>query len=233
MLRSHWIRMGSNPMAAVLMGRGRNGHTVGNALWAQRRRGRTLREDRVRDRMEASTSHRTLRTASNPTSQATRTEQRLQPEPGPCFQTSSLQNSEGRNLSQATQFEVLCYGSWRKLMQMSGQGDMALWKRIQIKRTKESGGMSSPVKPFYLRHKLRVPLEDLEGKQNKNPETLIPKSDWVFTNTCCQCKQNWLTLESSPPNRPVYKPIPKFQAFPSHPTMTGKQNAFLSKRKVD
>lgn len=158
---------------------------------------------------------------------------RDQPEPGPWFQTSRLQNREGRNLSRATQFEVLCYGSWRKLMQMSGQGDLALWKRMQIKRTEESGGMSSPVKPFYLRHKLRVPLEDLEGKQNRNPETLIPKSDWVFTNTCCQGKQNWLILESSLPNRPVYKPIPKFQAFPSHPTMTGKQNAFLPRRKVD
>lgn len=75
-------------------------------------------------------------------------------------------------------------------MQMSGQGDLALWKRTQIKRTEESGRMSSPVKPFYLRHKLRVPLEDLEGKQNRNPETLIPKSDWVVTNTCCQGKQN-------------------------------------------
>ena len=170
---------------------------------------------------------------ATPTSQARCMEQRLQPEPGPWFQTSSLQNWEGRNLSQATQFEVLCYGSWREVMQMSRQGDMALWRRIQIKRTEESGGMSSPVKPFYLRHKLRVPLEDLEGKQNKNPETLIPKSDWIFTNTCYQCKQNWLTLESSLPNRPVYKPIPKLQASPSHPTMTGKQNAFLPKRKVD
>lgn len=65
-MRSHWIRMGSNPMTAVLMGRGRNGHTVGNALWAQRHRGRTLCEDRVRDWMEASTSQRTLRIASNP-----------------------------------------------------------------------------------------------------------------------------------------------------------------------
>lgn len=233
-MRSHWIRMGSNPMTAVLMGRGRNGHTVGNALRAQRH-GRELcvKTESGAEGRRPSTSQRTPRIASNPTSQASHVQQRLQLEPGPWFQTSSLQNWEGRNLSRATQFEVLCSGSWGKLMQMSGQGDLALWKRTQIKRTEESGGMSSPVKPFYLRHKLRVPLEDLEGKQNRNPETLIPKSDWVVTNTCCQGKQNWLILESSLPNRPVYKPIPKFQAFPSHPTMTGKQNAFLPRRKVD
>ena len=220
-------------MTAVLMGRGRNGHTAGNALRAQwHRRELCVNTESGAEGRCPQGQGRPPRIASNPHKPGN-ARNRLQPEPRPWFQTSRLQNWEGRNLSQATQFEVLCYGRWRKLMQMSGQGDMALWKRMQIKRTEESGGMSSPVKPFYLRHKLRVPLEDLEGKQNRNPETLIPKSDWVFTNTCCQGKQNWLILESSLLNRPVYKPIPKFQAFPSHSTMTGKQNAFLPRRKVD
>lgn len=49
--------------------------------------------------------------------------------------------------------------------------------------------MLNPIKPFCLKYKLRVPLEDFEKKQNKNPETLITKSDWVL-QTCCQRKQN-------------------------------------------
>ena len=175
---------GSNPMTAVLVGRGRNGHTAGNAL-RHRQELCVKTESGAEGRHPQGHGHRAL--PASPTSQAT-ARNRLQPEPGPWLQTSRLQNWEGRNLSRATQFEVLCYGSWRKPMQMGGQGDMALWKRMQIKRTEESGGMSSPVKPFYLRLKLRVPLEDLERKQNRNPETLIPKSDWVFTNTCCQGK---------------------------------------------
>lgn len=147
--------------------------------------------------------------------------QSLQVEPSPLI--SDVQASELKEEISVLSdpFEVLCYGSWGKLRQISGQGDMALWERIQIKI---SGAMSNPIKPFCLKYKLRVPLEDLEGKPNKNPGTLITKSDQVFTNTCCQDKQNWLILEPFLPNGPVYKSIPKSQLVT--PLWLGKQMPF-------
>lgn len=53
--------------------------------------------------------------------------------------------------------------------------------------------MSNSIKCFVENKPLEdleeKPLEDLEEKQNKNPQALITKSDWVL-QTCFQGKQN-------------------------------------------
>lgn len=93
--------------------------------------GRALWEDRVRDWMEASTSQRTPRIASNHQKLGGQhgTEPSSEPPGGTKpldFRRPGFRTVKEEISVLSHQFEVLCYGSWGKLMQISGQGDMAL-----------------------------------------------------------------------------------------------------------